>query len=152
MGALDALIALEGRWQATYQLRGDPSFDADVPTEAKVSAIVAREFVQIDYTWSESGEPQVGLLLIGFDPRTDGLTVVWLDTWHNGNRSMICKGELLPDGGIDVFGTYPGGPGQPDWGWRTRVEPGDNAWTLRMFNVTPDGIEAPAVTAEYRRA
>ena len=151
MATLARLNALAGTWRATYELRGDPRFDADVPTAAVVSPILGGTFVQITYTWTESGTPQEGLLLVGLDPDPGTVTVAWLDTWHNGNRMMICAGTLLPDGGIDVFGTYPGRPGEADWGWRTRLEPADEAWTMRMFNVSPGGAEAPAVTAVYRR-
>jgi hypothetical protein len=31
------------------------------------------------------------------------------------------------------------------------LETGDGTWTMTMFNVTPDGEEALAVRAEYRR-
>jgi hypothetical protein len=149
---LARLGSLAGRWRATYELRGDPRFDADVPTEAVVSPILAGTFVQIAYRWTESGTPQEGLLLVGLDPERGSVTAAWLDTWHNGHRMMVCAGEQLPDGGIDVFGTYPGRPGERDWGWRTRLEIADETWTMRMFNVTPDGVEAPAVTAVYGRA
>jgi len=151
MAALDVLAALGGPWQATYQLRGDPSFESDSPSAATVSPILGGRFVRVDYTWSDRGRPQEGMLVIGHEPETGTVTAVWLDTWHNGNRMMVCTGHMLPQGGIDVRGTYPAGPGHPDWGWHTRVELRGTTWAMTMFNVSPDGDEALAVTADYRR-
>ena len=158
MASLDALAALAGSWQATYRLRGDPSFDSDTPSTATVSPILGGRFVRIDYTWDEDDKleedgPQSGLLLVGFEPEPapGTVTVVWLDSWHNGRRTMVCPGSMLPGGGVDVQGTYPGGPGNPDWGWRTVLRPDDDGWSMTMYNVTPDGVEALAVSAEYRR-
>ncbi len=148
---LDALLALSGAWQGRYQLRGDPSFDGDSDSTAQVTPVLGARFVRVDYTWSDRGTAQEGLLLIGGEPKTGVVTVVWLDSWHNGPRMMTCTGAGTPDGGIDVRGTYPAGPGSPDWGWRTRIDPHPDAWTLTMFNVTPEGEEALAVQVEYRR-
>lgn len=157
MGALDALGALAGSWRATYQLRGDPSFDSDTPSRALVTPILGGRFVRIDYTWDEDDflqehGPQEGVLLVGHESKTDGVTVVWLDSWHNSDRTMVCPGALLENGGVDVIGTYPGAPGEPEWGWRTRIEPDSDGWVLTMFNVTPTGEEALAVHADYRRS
>lgn len=157
MAALDSLAALAGTWRATYELRGDPSFDSDTPSTATLIPILGGRFVRIDYTWDENDflneqGPQEGVLLIGHASKTDRVTVVWLDTWHNTDRTMVCDGTVLPGGGVDVFGTYPGGPTSPDWGWRTRVEPAGDGWSMTMFNVTPAGEETLAVRAEYRPA
>ncbi|MEZ5286088.1 MAG: DUF1579 family protein [Vicinamibacterales bacterium] len=151
MAALDRMAALGGPWQATYQLRGDPSFDGDSPTTASVTPMVGHRFVRIDYTWSEHGKPQEGALIVAQEPKTGEVTAAWMDTWHNGHRMMLCTGSMLPDGGIDVRGTYPDGVGGEEWGWRTRILVADDAWTLTMFNVSPDGREALAVNANYRR-
>jgi hypothetical protein len=158
MPSLDGLAALAGTWQATYELRGDPSFDSDTPSTATVTPVLGGRFVRIDYTWDETdflqeAGPQAGSLLTGFEPEPapGTATVVWIDSWHNGRRIMVCPGVLLDSGGVDVRGTYPGGPGDPDWGWRTVIEPARDGWTMTMFNVTPDGEEALAVSAAYRR-
>lgn len=159
MAGLDALAGLAGEWTATYELRGDPSFDSDTPSTATVTPLLGGRFVRIDYTWDEAdflkeNGPQEGSLLVGFAPQPDpgSVTVVWIDSWHNGQRTMVCPGVLLEHGGVDVRGSYPGGPDNPDWGSRTVLEPATNGWSMTMFNVTPDGEEALAVRAEYRRA
>ena len=151
MGALDALAARAGPWHATYQLRGDPSFDSDSASTATVSPMLGGRFVRIDYTWSDRDKPQEGALIVGHEPTTRVVTVVWMDTWHNGDRMMICTGRATPGGGIDVRGTYPTGPASPDWGWRTQLDVDGVTWTMTMFNVTPDGQEALAVSAAYHR-
>lgn len=152
MTVLDTWSAMTGPWQGTYELRGDPSFDADSASTAIVSVVLGGLFVSIAYTWSESGSPQEGLILMSQEPDTTLVTAVWLDTWHNGFRMMSCEGQELPGGGIDVRGSYPGGPDMPDWGWRTRLEPDEDTWTLTMFNVSPQGEEARAVLVRYERA
>ena len=55
------------------------------------------------------------------------------------------------EGLVSVHGTYGAGEG-PDWGWRITVEAdGPDAFVMRMFNITPDGEEAPAVEATFTR-
>lgn len=152
MGALEPLLALAGEWRATYQLRGDPSFDQDTTSSASIVPMLGGRFARIDYTWLESGNPEEGSIVIGCDRTSDVANVAWMDTWHNHDRLMLCTGSIAPDGSIDVFGATPGYPGGPDWGWRTVITPGNEAWTLTMFNVTPEGEESQAVLAEYRRA
>ena len=159
MPGLEALAGLAGTWTATYELRGDPSFDSDTPSSATVAAILGGRFVRIDYTWDEDDRleehgPQQGSLLIGFEaaPAPGLVTVTWIDSWHSGQRTMVCPGVLLDNGGVDVLGSYPAGPGNPDSGWRTVLEPAGSGWTISMFNVSPEDEESLAVRAEYRRA
>lgn len=152
MAGLDRLTALAGDWRATYQLRGDPAFETDSPTTATVVPMLGGRFARIDYTWIESGNTEEGSIVIGHEPDSGAVTVAWMDSWHNHDRLMICKGSMTTDGGIDVFGNYPGYPDGPDWGWRTVIEPRDDGWTLTMYNVEPGGEEALAVNAAYERA
>jgi hypothetical protein len=158
MASLDRLAALAGTWLATYQLRGDPSFESDSPSTASVTPVLGGRFVRIDYTWDENdvlqeNGPQEGSLLVGHDPSTDPpeTTVVWVDSWHNKDRMLISEGSLLENGGVDVRGSTPGYEGGPDWGWRTRLEPEPDGWTVTMWVITPEGEEGLAVQAEYRR-
>ena len=159
MAGLEALAALVGTWEATYQLRGDPSFDSDSPSHATVSSILDGRFVRIDYSWDEEDVlkehgPQHGSLLVGFEAEVEpgAATLVWIDSWHNGHKIQVWPGALMESGGVDVRGTYASGQGYPDWGWRTILEPSSDGWTMTMFNISPDGEEALAVRAEYRRA
>ena len=123
MAALEKLAALAGDWQATYKLRGDPSFESDTTTHASVTSLVGGRFVRIDYTWDEEdvlkeNGPQEGSLLVGFEdePAPGIATIAWIDGWHNGGRIMVSAG-----------------------------------WSMTMYNTTPDGEEALAVSADYSR-
>lgn len=162
MSSLERLAALEGDWHATYRLRGDPSFDSDTSSHASVTPMLGGRFVRIDYSWDEEDflkehGPQLGSLLIGHEPDTEPapgpVTVIWIDSWHQQRTAMVCPGTLLESGGVDVFGHWGGGEGNPPWGWRTRIEPAADGqgWSMKMWVVTPEGEEAPAVDADYRR-
>ena len=143
---------MAGAWRATYSLRGDPSFDGDSASEAVVTPVLGGRFVRIDYSWSDRGKPQTGEMLIGYEATPGLVTVVWVDSWHNGPRMLISTGSLAEGGAIDVRGVYPTGVDSPDWGWRTRLDTADGTWSMTMFNISPDGDEALAVRAHYERA
>jgi Protein of unknown function (DUF1579) len=148
--SLEAWCGLMGPWRGTYSLRGAPSFDGDSASDAEVTPMLGGRFVRVDYTWSDRGKLQTGSMLIGFEPQPSLVTVVWIDTWHNGSRMLISTGSL--DGhAIGVRGAYPTGSGLPDWGWRTRLEATAASWAMTMFNVSPEGDETLAVSARYER-
>ena len=152
MAVPERLIACKGRWNGVNTLH-DPHTKA--PDESASTAIVTPllkgTFLRLDYTWEYDGEPQDGSLLIGGVAAEGVATAHWVDTWHMGEDVLACTGERRDHGGISVCGTYAAPPG-PDWGWRIELIPQDgDALRIQMFNVTPDGVEAPAVEAAYRR-
>jgi len=78
-------------------------------------------------------------------------TVAWIDSWHNGDRLMLCQGSLSVAGALSVKCSYSAPPG-PDWGWRITLEsPSNDAWRLVMHNITPQGDEQLAVEALFQR-
>jgi hypothetical protein len=87
--------------------------------------------------------------LIGRADDTNGIKVVWVDSWHTGGRFMISEGSD-EGGSISVHTTYSAPPG-PDWGWRTVIEPGDGSFKIVMYNIMPEGQEMLAVEALYSR-
>lgn len=81
--------------------------------------------------------------------KADSVTAVWVDSWHVGDKFMICRGVTEGDGAISVRGSY-GVSSGPDWGWRTVVGRGDDgSFRMVMYNVSPDGKEELAVEAIY---
>ena len=100
-------------------------------SSAIVSPMVNGKFVCIEYTWMVDGNLVEGEYFIGFEPRTQLVTMVWVDAWHNGERFVICQGEVPPDGALNVLGAYPA-PEGPDWGWRTVIAPGEGSFSIRM--------------------
>jgi hypothetical protein len=146
---LDALIAAAGTWQGTNTLQ-DPETGLQPETTdsvATVTPLLDGRFVRIDYTWSHKGTPQSGSMLIGHQRKAGALTMHWIDTWHNGEKVMALEGTG-PE--VDVRGSY-AVPSHPDWGWRIRLELAADGLAVRMWNVSPDGQEYPAVDARYPR-
>lgn len=152
MSGIDAFFKLIGEWQATYRLWMSPQEPVQESNSTAVVSPMARsKFVCIEYTWVADGEPVEGELFIGYEPETQQVRMVWIDSWHNGNRFMICDGEVRPDGVLNVLGSYPT-PEGPDWGWRTVIEPGEESFKMAMYNIIPGGEEMLAVEAVYRRS
>jgi hypothetical protein len=144
------LAAQAGAWSGTNRLR-DPGNDIahDSASRAVVTPLLAGSFVRIDYTWEYRGKPQEGSLLIGCEADTETITAAWIDSWHYGDRIMLCRGRAGAPEAIAVMGSYAAPPG-PDWGWKIAI---DTSAGLRivMHNVTPDGVEELAVEADYRK-
>ena len=104
---------------------------------------------RVEIRWAHEGEPKAGdLVLRGPAPscRAD-----FRDGFHAAG-GMVLHGcargaELI------FYGTYAPGDGSPDWGWRIALDWSDpEHFTLRMFNVLPDGLEAVAVDLRGARA
>ena len=144
------LQQLSGTWKATNHLWLTP----DTPpreslSSANLSIAAQGKFFQLSYTWADDGKPQDGVLLAGPDPAGQ-YRAVWIDSWHLQNIIMHLVGLPSDDGGFSVTGRYSSPPG-PDWGWRITIAPQKESFTLRMYNITPDGEEALAVKAIYTR-
>lgn len=124
-----------GIWQGTKQLWLHP--------EAEVQRSEARIEVTpetIAYTWSYAGRPQEGVMRL---LEEDGQVVIdWTDTFH-ATDGMRFVGSADAEK-VVVLGSYSDGQGGPDWGWRIEVSLG-GVPVVRMFNITPDGIELLAV-------
>lgn len=151
MNSIEKLLKLAGNWQATYRLWMSPdSTPLHSHSSAIVSAMVNGKMACIEYTWTADGSLVEGELFVGYEPKIELVTVVWVDSWHNGERFMIAQGEARQDGVINVLGAYPA-PNGPDWGWRTVIEPGDDTFCLRMYNIPPGAEDLLAVEAVYTR-
>ncbi len=77
--------------------------------------------------------------------------IAWCDSFHMDSRIMQLRGVFTTDGGFSAHGEYTAPDGVP-WGWHIDVAvDGPDAFTLAMYNVTPDGEEQLAVRAVYER-
>ena len=151
MSALPGLAGLEGEWVGPNTLWLSPDDPARVSDgSATIASAAQGRFVTCRYSWADKGEPQDGLLVIGFEPSSGLVTAFWLDSWHMGDKVMRCEGALSEDGAVEVAGSYAAPPG-PDWGWTIRLELADDTLRLLMHNVTPEGQSAPAVEAVFTR-
>jgi hypothetical protein len=151
MNSLERIQKLVGEWNGKndlYFMPGDPVRESD--SAAAVTLVARGQFLKIEYTWAYEGEPQEGLLLIGRESGPDAVKVVWVDSWHTGERFMISEGTIAEDGTLFANTSYSAPPG-PDWGWRTVIEPGDESFKIAMYNIRPEGEEMLAVDADYSR-
>lgn len=150
MSVLDPFFKLAGAWAGTSRLWLPPAEEPyESSTTATLSPIVGGKFVQLGYTWAFEGEAQEGVLLIGHEPEHGAVTVVWADSWHMGNKFMLCQGQI-ENNQIVVRGSFAVESG-PDWGWRIELEVVRETLHMRMYNVEPAGDEMLGVKAIYTR-
>jgi hypothetical protein len=150
MASIDSVIKLAGTWTGTnrlWMMPGDPVRES--ASTATVTPVAKGGFARIDYTWSFEGKPHEGSLLVGIDKAKGRAIAVFCDSWHMSETFMVCEGDEV-GGTISVTGSYAAPPG-PDWGWRTVIEPADDAFRLAMYNIEPDGEEALAVETVFSR-
>jgi hypothetical protein len=113
--------------------------------------IILGRFLQISYTWVDEGQPQEGLLLVGYNKSRDVGMAVWLDSWHTSEQFMHFEGSLDENVGFNLEGSYCVASG-PDWGWRITLQIDENgSLQLTMYNISPDGDELWAVKGEYKQ-
>lgn len=109
MNGLESLLKCVGHWSGTSRLQEPHAGSPDVSSStATIVEVCGGRFVRIDYTWAYNGTPQEGSLLVGFD--TGAATAHWIDTWHMGNKVMVCGGMIEPSGPITVRGSYAAPP------------------------------------------
>lgn len=146
------LSDLVGSWSGSNSLwfmPGDPVRESDATARVEVASGGAVAWFH--YTWSYEGKPQEGVLLVRSGSDAKDVSAVLVDSWHTGGKFMDFRDDDGNDGLVAVRGTYSAGEG-PDWGWRIEVQAdGADAFRILMFNITPDGQEAPAVAAKFTR-
>lgn len=152
MAIPEKLAPLAGRWKGNNRLHlswlPDPILDSDGTAEVRLR--VGGQFLEIAYTWSHEDKPQEGVIILGGNNKTDAVSAFWTDSWHMAHQTMLCSGNVTGDGGVSVMGHYKV-EGHPEWGWRTEIVPGDDSFTYRMFNVSPEGEEEIAVEMDMKR-
>jgi len=152
MSVPSRLKGATGSYIGEYKLWFEPGSEPLVSeTIADLSIVAEKRFFVMRYDWWYEEKRRDGVIMLGDDVKANRCDASWIDSFHNGHRIMQCTGPAANDGPISVRGSYAAPPG-PDWGWRTELErPDDDSFVMRMFNITPDGAEALAVEATYRR-
>ncbi len=103
-------------------------------------------FATLVYTWTYKGKQQEGQMLIASGKSET--TIGWVDSWHQNTSVMLLRGESADD--PSCRGTYKV-EGHPDWHWRIAIERNGEKLSLKMFNISPDGMEEPAVEGVYTK-
>lgn len=152
MSNLDSLFAFAGNWQGTNSLWLSPEDPArESATALSLAPAVNDKFIKINYTWVDGDKPQEGILIIGYETERQLATAIWTDSWHMGEKFMLCQGVIKENSSVDIRGHYQA-PTGPDWGWRIVIESKDeNTLNLIMYNIWSEGKEELAVKAIYSR-
>ena len=146
------LSRLAGSWSGVSRLWLEPDKLADEsPVVGTIQLVLDGRFALYLYQGSIEGEPQFGMLTIGYNTLTDQYEASWVDSFHNNTAIMFCTGKPTEDG-FSVLGSYPDPTGGPDWGWRTEVELVDaDHLVITAYNIHPEYGEAKATEAQLTR-
>jgi Protein of unknown function (DUF1579) len=150
----EILNKLVGKWHGINRLHTTWVKENPV-SETNSSAVIeltARgRFLKIEYDWTFEDSPQEGLILIGNENESDSIKAFWIDSWHLSDKFMVSEGRLDENDVISLKGFYTV-PDNPDWGWRTIIEPeSNNSFKITMCNVSPEGEESLAVEMKFNR-
>ena|SRR5690606_12531028 len=143
---------LVGTWSGHNKLWLDPSQPvSESPTRLTATAAAAGKFLVLTYDWADGAKPHDGVLMIKTGAEPGPLDMVWVDSFHTGGEFMKFEGLPTADGGVTATTKWSAGTG-PEWGWRVNVSSAGPAdLVVRMYIATPEGLESPAVEAQYSR-
>ena len=143
---------LAGEWEGTNALWPHPSEAAINSTSIASAKFIAGDiYFQLTYTWESDSGQEEGVFLFG--GKGEKPTASWGDTWHMATELLNCVGALSVDGQkLILRSSYRTGSETPDYFWRTEFTlTGPDAFIMEAYNITPEGLEAPAVRAVYSR-
>ena len=143
---------LSGEWKGTKRLYlgGEAGPEKSSGSRLTIAKAARGTFLLLDYTWKFEGDPQEGVLLLGYDAAQNVATAAWGDSWHMSQSIMHCEG-VIDDCAFNVRGGY-AAPSGPDWGWRiTLTILAEHLINIVMHNISPEGKEDLAVRAEFAR-
>jgi len=143
---------MTGTWEGMTQTYFDPETVSDESVwRGTITPILNGMFVRHDYTGMLQDKPLSGSAFYGCQLATGTFQSVWLDSFHNGTTMMVSQGTP-GDESFNVLGSYGTGEDSPPWGWRTVIEmPDIDTLNIRMYNISPEGVEYKAVITSYRR-
>ena len=145
-----SFAALLGDWAGPSRLFLEGK-TYDCVSTASVRTIARDRFFSVSYSWQVEDELAEGLIIFPASLGPTTAVATWLDSWHMSEVIMVCEASLNPAGFVALKGSY-AAPSGPDWGWRLELGEEDEAFVLRMFNITPDGHEEIAVLTRYVHA
>jgi hypothetical protein len=138
MTGFDKLSKCAGEWIGHNRVQpsvGDPVDES--LSRLTITSILKGTFLQLDQEWSWKGDPQYGSMLIGYVPEKEQATIHWVDTWHNGRRSMDLIGRFDAEDKLVANGHFPV-ESQLDWGWRIEIQTsGDDELSINMYCINP---------------
>ncbi|MCW2960086.1 MAG: hypothetical protein JWM25_300 [Thermoleophilia bacterium] len=142
------LLESPGTWIGEFELWFEPGAPAvKSVSRATITSELRGRTALLRYTWRFDAEEHEGIALLG---RADDGTfrMAWTETFGYPGNIMDCSS----DGDRPrVLGQYEA-DGRT-WGWRTEFDlPSINDLVIRTINIAPDGTEALASLARYRRS
>lgn len=151
-GPHKSLNALCGEWEGVNKVWGTPGELTDEqPVRGTFRPLLGGKFVLHEYKTTVSGGDASGLAIIAYFLYEQRYKVAWVDGFHTGTEIQVSTGQRAAVD-LDVHTTYPVGPGEPDWGWRTVIDqPSADTLYVRHYNITPQGEEALGIEFAYRR-
>ena len=143
---------LTGEWTGESVLRLSWMTPPEYPSASKLTAkkAVGGKFLALEYTWEYENNAHEGIILLGFDNKEEIARASWADSWHSSDRPMLLAGKISEQDAVELSGTYQV-PNHPDWGWKIHIAPVVAALQIMMYNVTPEGEEDLAVSADYKK-
>jgi hypothetical protein len=141
MTSFDSLLACAGTWEGDNRVQVEIGAPIEAsPSRLVVTPVLRDTFVHFDHTWSWKDEPQIGAMLVGYDPKSAEASIHWIDTWHNGRRVMPLVGRFEPHGALVAHGHFPVA-NSPDWGWRIEIRLDGDRLKIDMFCLDPGGTK-----------
>lgn len=146
MSIFPILTPLVGQWTGTKRIFLGPDEPVRESLAKMTVAVIAQEkFITFQYTWSDEGQPQDGLLVLGKEKAS------WVDSWHMQEGMMHLTVDGQSTSHITAKGSYAVGD-SPEWVWQITIQPNpDGTFAFRMYNIEPDANPELAVEIQLSR-